>query len=71
MEENTEDQQKEMTGDTKEDTEDIEELVDMSNFEHIEKILENDSSTNLKFLEFERQMFLDSIYNDGLVICAK
>jgi hypothetical protein len=71
MEENTEDQPTEIAVDSKEETEENEELVDLSNFEHIEKILENDSSTKLKFLDFERQMFLDSIYNDGLVICAK
>lgn len=45
--------------------------VYMSELDHIDKILEKDSSSELKFLEFERQMFLDCIYNDGLVICAK
>lgn len=51
-------------------TEDNEDVI-MAELDHIEKILEKDSSDELKFLEFERQMFLDCIYNDGLVICAK
>lgn len=45
--------------------------VDMSEFDQIDKILEKDSSDELNFTEFERQMFLDCVYNDGLVICAK
>lgn len=45
--------------------------VDMAELDQIDKMLEKDSSNELKFLEFERQMFLDCIYNDGLVICAK
>lgn len=38
----------------------------------IEEILARSSASDTeKLLEFEMQMFLDMIYNDGLVICAK
>ena len=71
MEENTEDTENKIVEDMKEGTQEDEELMDMSNFDQIEKVLENDISTKLKFLDYEKQMFLDIIYNDGLVICAK
>lgn len=51
--------------------ENIEESIDLSEIENAENFLESVSDENLKFLEFERQMFLDCIYNDGLVICSK
>lgn len=44
---------------------------DMSHLDYIDKLLVKDSSEKLQFLEFERQMFLDAVYNDALVICAK
>ena len=71
MEENIEDKEKKIVEDMKEGPQEDEELMDMSNFDQIEKVLENDISTKLKFLDYEKQMFLDIIYNDGLVICAK
>lgn len=39
--------------------------------DRIDKIMAKDSSDELKCLDFERQMFLDCIYNDGLIICGK
>lgn len=52
-------------------TEDEGDDVDMSEFDRIDKILEKDESESLRFLDFEKQIFLDCVYNDGLVICAK
>lgn len=45
--------------------------IDMSEFDRIDKILEKDESEILKLLDFEKQIFLDCVYNDGLVVCAK
>jgi hypothetical protein len=44
---------------------------DLAEIDNAEILLKRDQSENLKFLEFERQMFLDCIYNDALTICAK
>lgn len=55
----------------KDEVKDDEESLNLSNLDNIERILEEDAENKLKFLEFERQMFLDSVFNDGLVICAK
>lgn len=56
---------------TSKSKEDDDDDVDMSEFDHIDKILEKDESDSLKFLDFEKQIFLDCVYNDSLVICAK
>jgi hypothetical protein len=52
-------------------TEDDGEDIDLEEINRIEKILENDASEELKCLDFERQMFIDCAFNDGLMICAK
>lgn len=41
---------------------------DMNDLMQVDELL--DKSDN-KLLDFERQMFLDLIYNDALVICGK
>jgi hypothetical protein len=51
--------------------EEDEDDMDTSEFDRIDKMLEKDESNSLKFLDFEKQTFLDCVYNDGLVICAK
>jgi hypothetical protein len=44
--------------------------VDLSEINKLEEILSN-AGSQIQMLEFERQMFLDCVYNDALVICAK
>lgn len=51
--------------------ESIDDDIDMSELDRIEKIIEKDASEELRLISFEKQMFLDCVYNDGLVICAK
>lgn len=48
-----------------------EDEIDMREIEQIDEILGNSPSDKVKMLEFERQMFLDCCYNDGLTICGK
>lgn len=48
-----------------------EDEIDMREIEQLDAILGNSPSEKVKMLEFERQMFLDCCYNDGLVICGK
>lgn len=47
------------------------EEVDLREVNKIEEILGSSASRKVKMLEFERQMFMDCLYNDGLVICGK
>lgn len=44
--------------------------IDMKEVIEIDEILSS-SGGQVKMLDFERQMFLDCVYNDGLVICGK
>lgn len=44
---------------------------DLREIIQIDEILGSSSSGQVKMLDFERQMFLDCVYNDGLVICGK
>lgn len=48
-----------------------EEDPNLSDLDKVEKVLEVESQSKLRFLDFEKQMFLDCVFNDGLVICAK
>lgn len=43
--------------------------LNINEIEQLDEIL--GSSGKGKLLEYERQMFLDCVYNDGLVICGK
>lgn len=45
------------------------EEVNLNEIEQLDEIL--GSSDKIKMLDFERQMFLDCVYSDGLVICGK
>jgi hypothetical protein len=49
---------------------DLDDDVDLNEINKLEEILSK-SGSQIKMLEFERQMFLDCVYNDALVICAK
>ncbi|KAG5680775.1 hypothetical protein PVAND_010262 [Polypedilum vanderplanki] len=49
----------------------IEDDINVEEINFMEKILEKDASDELKCLDFERQMFLDCVFSDGLMICAK
>ena len=44
--------------------------IDMKEVIEIDEILSS-TGGQVKMLDFERQMFLDCVYNDGLVICGK
>ena len=44
--------------------------VNMKEVIEIDEILSS-SGGAVKMLDFERQLFLDCVYNDGLVICGK
>ena len=48
-----------------------EEILNFHEVIQLEEILGNSGSNEVKMLDFERQMFLDCVYNDGLVICGK
>jgi hypothetical protein len=43
--------------------------IDMKEIIQLDEIL--GSTGEVKMLDYERQMFLDCVYNDGLVICGK
>lgn len=45
--------------------------IDITEINQIDEILRKSEAENVKMLDFERQMFLDCVYNDGLVICGK
>lgn len=51
--------------------EDDEEELNINEVIQLDEILGSSASNKVKMLEFERQMFLDCVYNDGLVICGK
>lgn len=70
MEENKDDQPG-TSSEASKSTEFVEDEIDMREIEQMEQILGNSPSDKVKMLEFERQMFLDCCYNDGLVICGK
>lgn len=50
---------------------DLDDNIDLSEINQLEEILSNAGSEKVRMLEFERQMFMDSVYNDSLTICAK
>lgn len=70
MEENSEPKPGTST-DAAESVEVAEEEIDMREIDRIDEILGNSPSETAKMLEFERQMFIDCCYNDGLVVCGK
>ena len=45
--------------------------INLHEANQLDEILGSAPSEKVKMLEFERQMFMDSVYNDGLVICGK
>lgn len=45
--------------------------LNMNEIEQLDEILGGSGSGKGKLLDYERQMFLDCVYNDGLVICGK
>jgi hypothetical protein len=64
----------ETSGQVAKDSEKIEILdddLDLAEITQIDEILRKSGAENVKMLDFERQMFLDCVYNDGLVICGK
>jgi hypothetical protein len=56
---------------TEEEAENPAEEFDIKELEQLDEILGKSASGQVKMLDFERQMFLDCVYNDGLVICGK
>lgn len=44
--------------------------IDLKEVIQLDEILSS-SGGSVKMLDYERQMFLDCVYNDGLVICGK
>lgn len=48
----------------------VEDELNMNEIAQLDEILGN-SAEKAKMLDFEQQMFLDCVYNDGLVICGK
>lgn len=54
-----------------EDVETVEEEMNLNEIIQLEEILGNSGENKVKMLDFERQMFMDCVYNDGLVICGK
>lgn len=54
-----------------EEAENPEDDVDIKELMQLDEILGNSATGKIKMLDFERQMFLDCVYNDGLVICGK
>lgn len=53
------------------DAENPAEELDIKELMQLDEILGKSASGQVKMLDFERQMFLDCVYNDGLVICGK
>lgn len=53
------------------EAEDLEDDIDIKELVQLDEILGNSASGKVEMLDFERQMFLDCVYNDGLVICGK
>lgn len=49
----------------------LDDNIDLSEINQLEEILANAGTEKVQMLEFERQMFMDMVYNDSLVICAK
>jgi len=45
--------------------------IDISDIAQADAILEKSALSSVKMLEFEKQMFMDCVYSDGLVICGK
>lgn len=70
MEENSDDQPGTSTEAAESEEVAVEEM-DMREIDQISEILGPSPSEKVKMQEFERQMFLDCCYNDGLVICGK
>jgi hypothetical protein len=58
------------TSETPKNQEDLDDDVDLNEIDRLEEILSK-AGNQIQMLEFERQMFLDCVYNDALVICAK
>lgn len=54
-----------------EDPDKAEDDFDINEIAQLDEILGASNAANVKLLDFERQMFLDCVYNDGLVICGK
>jgi hypothetical protein len=54
-----------------EEVAEVDDDIDMKEIEivQLDEILS--SPGEAKMLDYERQMFLDCVYNDGLVICGK
>lgn len=64
-------EQQENTSQDAETGEVEEENINFHEVIQLEEILANSGSNDVKMLDFERQMFMDCVYNDGLVICGK
>lgn len=54
-----------------ENPQDIDDDIDLTEINQLEAILSNAGSEKVRMLEFERQMFIDTVSNDSLVICGK
>ena len=54
-----------------EEAEKADDDVNIKELMQLDEILGSSATGKIKMLDFERQMFLDCVYNDGLVICGK
>lgn len=70
MDENFEKTPEEAADDVVELDEDEDDL-NINEIMHLDEILGKSSAEKVKLLDYERQMFQDCVYNDGLVICGK
>lgn len=54
-----------------EKSEENDEDFNINEIVQLDEILGSNNAEKIKMLDYERQMFLDCVYNDGLVICGK
>lgn len=71
MEPETADDDVAAAADANANIQDLDDNIDLTEINQLEEILANAGSEKVQMLEYERQMFMDMVYNDSLVICAK
>lgn len=71
METEIEDKDGAAASDVNTNVQELDDNIDLSEINQLEEILANAGTEKVQMLEFERQMFMDMVYNDSLVICAK
>lgn len=57
--------------DKPEDVVDPDDDINLNEVIQLDEILGSGGAEKIKMLDYERQMFLDCVYNDGLVICGR